>query len=77
MLGYAPESFPEDPGLWPSRLHPEDRPDVFAAVFGPGAKAGYAVDYRFRHCDGHYLWVHDEAKAYRDPGGHPVDVVGC
>ena len=36
----------------------------------------YAHEYRFRHKDGAYRWVHDELQIIRDQAGQPVEIVG-
>src|SRR2546425_9653613 len=58
------------------RLHPEDRDPVLAAVPSILSRDHLAFEYRFRHKDGSYHWIHDEARLTRDTGGRPVEVFG-
>jgi PAS domain S-box-containing protein len=64
MLG-EPVGPSRDPLFWSSRLHPEDRPRVRAAL--ERAIAGqddlYETEYRLRHTDGTWRWVHDRGRA--------------
>jgi PAS domain S-box-containing protein len=60
LLGYAPERFLEDPDSWFDVVHPDDQARVDAAARNAGT-TGEAFDeeYRMRHADGHWVWVHD------------------
>src|SRR3989449_8698166 len=58
------------------RSHPEDRDPVLAAVPSILSRDHVALEYRFRHKDGSYHWIHDEARLTRDTGGRPVEVFG-
>ncbi len=59
VLGYLPG---EMGGIneWAERIHPEDR-DVALRLLEVAEKdrGAYDVDYRFRHKNGSYRWVHD------------------
>lgn len=33
-------------------------------------------DYRFRHCDGHYLWMHDTLRMVYDEADTPLELLG-
>jgi two-component system, cell cycle sensor histidine kinase and response regulator CckA len=79
QLGYTVEEVLDDPGFWRTRLHPEDAPRVLLAL---EALAEAAVDparqgdqYRFRHKDGSWRWLHDERRLVRDASGAPVELV--
>src|SRR5262245_65844866 len=41
------------------RLHPEDGPRVFEKMTPLVEQGGGAIEYRFRHRDGHYVWIQD------------------
>jgi PAS domain S-box-containing protein len=50
---------------WFGRIHPDDLPVVrerFDALFAPGVNT-FDVEYRLRHRDGRWVWVHDRAVA--------------
>ena len=62
IVGYAPEAFVADPELWPSLIHPEDRPTAVAAYMDHWAtESPLRADYRMVARDGSIVWVHDEA----------------
>jgi diguanylate cyclase (GGDEF)-like protein/PAS domain S-box-containing protein len=75
ILGYRPDEFVNDPELWPSRVHPDDRAAAIAAYeehwrHGEPLRA----EYRMVRRDGTEIWVRDEAYAMPDDtlGGHQV-----
>ncbi len=80
IIGYTPD----DPELehtyeaWASRIHPEDRPGVEAAV-GAHLETGatYDVTYRHRHRSGQYRWQNSKGQAVFDADGRPVRMVGA
>jgi PAS domain S-box-containing protein len=62
--GYtAEELYRAGSAAWFGRIHPDDLPMVrqtFDALFQAGA-GGFDVEYRLRHRDGHWIWIHDRA----------------
>jgi diguanylate cyclase (GGDEF)-like protein/PAS domain S-box-containing protein len=74
ILGYRPEDFVRDPGLWTSLLHPEDRERVLALETQQdlGSRDTTPVEYRIHTRDGRVLWIHDEAVLEADEDGVPV-----
>jgi PAS domain S-box-containing protein len=77
IMGYAPEEMTTDPKCWPERLHPEDAPRVFNEL-PPLIKQGEGtVAYRFRHRDGHYIWIQDTFRVVCDEAGQPIELVGA
>src|SRR3989449_7764823 len=75
IMGYAAAEV-LGPTWWTDHLHPEDRDPVLAAVPSILSRDHVALEYRFRHKDGSYHWIHDEARLTRDTGGRPVEVFG-
>ena len=69
MLGYRPDEFVNDPELWPSRIHPDDRAAAIAA-YGEHWRTGTPLraEYRMLARDGTEIWVRDEAYAVPDDG---------
>lgn len=63
ILGFTPEQWCADPGLWARQLHPEDAQLVLTseAELASGATVPTPVEYRLRHRDGHAVWVRDDA----------------
>ena len=76
-MGYSPEEMTTDPKCWPDHLHPEDAPRVFEEMHPLIARGGGSVEYRFRHRDGHYIWIQDTFKVVNDEAGHPLELVGA
>ena len=75
ILGYAPQAFIDDPELWPSLTHPEDRAKTVSALADHWTTGlPLRIDYRMIAADGSTVWVHDEAYAMRDEstGGRRV-----
>ena len=67
ILGYAPDELVNDPELWPSRIHPDDR-DKAIAAYGEHWRSGQPLraEYRMLARDGSEIWVRDEAFAMND-----------
>jgi hypothetical protein len=78
VLGYDPAEVPPHSDWWGARIHPDD----YARVIGEGRAAqasdaaGYSLEYRVRHCDGHYLTVWDRGQIERDAAGRALRVLG-
>jgi diguanylate cyclase (GGDEF)-like protein/PAS domain S-box-containing protein len=74
ILGFAPEEWLADPGLWARQIHPDDRARVVRAE--DKAEAGDShpapIDYRFFTKDGRELWLLDEGMQERDASGQVV-----
>src|SRR6185437_10393586 len=49
----------EEKDFWTVRLHPEDAKAVFEEMTPLIDKGGGTIEYRFRHRDGHYIWIQD------------------
>ena len=75
LLGYRPEELVDDPELWPSRIHPDDRADALAA-YEAHWQTGEPLraEYRMLARDGAEVWVRDEAYGMPDDSrsGHRV-----
>ena len=62
IVGYPAEAFIDDPELWPSLIHPDDRETALAAYEDHWASdRPLRADYRMIARDGSTIWVHDEA----------------
>lgn len=73
LLGYTVEEWHQDRDFWMSRLHPDDRAAVIAAMLRSETTGEpFSAEYRFLHKDGHIVWVQDEAMLVsRHPDGRP------
>lgn len=84
LLGFTPEEWVGDPGLWMRRVHPDDRDEVAAAEEGlteavEGERDAnelpmLATEYRMLAKDGREVWVRDEA--FFVPDSDPVVMRG-
>ncbi|HYH53687.1 MAG TPA: EAL domain-containing protein [Solirubrobacterales bacterium] len=74
ILGYPPEDFIRDPGLWASLLHPDDRKRALAAETEEnlGNRDTTPIEYRMSTRDGRTVWMHDEAVLEAGEDGIPV-----
>jgi diguanylate cyclase (GGDEF)-like protein/PAS domain S-box-containing protein len=75
ILGYTPEEFVNDPELWPSRIHPDDREAALGAYFDHWRTGEpLRAEYRMLGRDGTEVWVRDEAYALAEDShyGRPV-----
>ncbi|HEY7457100.1 MAG TPA: PAS domain-containing protein, partial [Solirubrobacterales bacterium] len=75
ILGYSPEEWMAEPGLWTERLHPEDRQRALEQETRKAASengTGPPIDYRMITRDGRVVWILDEAVLEPDREGIPV-----
>ena len=77
IMGYTPEEMTTDPKGWPDHLHPDDAPRAFGEMQPLIGRGGGSVEYRFRHRDGHYIWIQDTFKVVYDDAGRPLELVGA
>jgi PAS domain S-box-containing protein len=76
-MGFAPEEMITDAKCWPDRLHPDDANRVFDELGPLINQGGGTVEYRFRHRDGHYVWIQDTFKVIYDEQKQPLELVGA
>jgi adenylate cyclase len=77
IMGFSPKEMTTDPKCWPDRLHQDDAPRVFSELGPLIEQGGGTVEYRFRHRDGHYVWVQDSFRVLNDDAGKPLELVGA
>jgi PAS domain S-box-containing protein len=77
LLGYEPqECLSNDPDWWRERIHPDDAARAVEEMRGLFRSGRLVHEYRFRHKNGEYRWIHDELVLIRDGGGKPVEMIG-
>jgi PAS domain S-box-containing protein len=78
QIGYEVHEVCHDLSEWQNRLHPEDRDRVQAIVdnFLKVPRSTYEVEFRLRHRDGTYRWIHSHGLLLRDSAGKPDRLVG-
>ncbi len=77
QLGYAPDAIEASPDDWSDRLHPDDL-EMATTAFREfkNNEAAYSEDFRLRHRDGSYRWIHSNAQLICDQAGTPIKIVG-
>jgi PAS domain S-box-containing protein len=76
IMGYAPWEMRDDKKFWVKRLHQEDAPRVFGELDRLIKQDGGTLEYRFRHRNGHYIWIQDTFTVAHDQDGKPKEIVG-
>ena len=79
MLGYPVNTTPLKAAFWQSLIHPHDAPAVLAAflVHAKDQAAGYKLEHRMLHKDGHWVWVLDHAMVIeRNAAGRATRILG-
>lgn len=68
IAGYPPDAWWQ-PDFWTTHVHPDDRAVALALQQQLRHKDRIEHEYRFRHRDGHDIWIHDRLSAQRDETG--------
>ncbi|WP_161958133.1 PAS domain-containing sensor histidine kinase [Azospirillum palustre] len=79
MLGFTPGEVPATVDFWRSRIHPEDRPAVEAALAAhlSGGHPRYECEYRVRTASGGWLWIRDRGRVVAwDAERRPARMMG-
>lgn len=77
LLGYEPQEVIYDSSFWTGRIHPSDRQRILEEEVSTLPDEGrLTLEYRIRHKDGKYRWLHSEVKLLRDEDGNPSEVIG-
>ncbi len=78
LIGYQDHELPNRNEEWEERLHPDDFARVQAVMhdYMAGRAPVYEVEYRLRHRDGSYRWIHARGVLRRDANGTPVRFAG-
>jgi PAS domain S-box-containing protein len=70
IFGYGPDEWRDQPHLWESGLHPEDRDAVVEQVHRLNTSGEtFEAEYRFFNPRRGWVWVHDQAVMIRDAEG--------
>ena len=76
ITGFDADEFLFNPSFWINGIHPEDRQQAVDNFEDIVQKEYYSEIYRFRHKDGFYLWMMDEASLVRNQQGNIIEIVG-
>ncbi len=74
LLGFTYTEWLEDPSLWETRTHPDDRrPTLETWNDAVTREETFTAEYRIRAADGRWIWIRDEAVPVATGArGHPV-----
>jgi diguanylate cyclase (GGDEF)-like protein/PAS domain S-box-containing protein len=74
IIGYSPDEWLADPGLWAKLIHPDDRERALAQETRRtlGNRNPPPIDYRMVTREGKTIWILDEAVLEPDEQGVPV-----
>ncbi|MBM3465082.1 MAG: response regulator [Armatimonadetes bacterium] len=78
MFGLDPAEKPHHPSAWQDLIHPEDQKaavDLVTTHIEEGVP--YTLDVRYRHADGHWVWVICRGQAIQDASGRFYRMLGC
>lgn len=79
ILGYQRDELPEAAATWDLLRHPDDAAETRRRIADhlEGRSVRYSVEQRFRHKEGHWVWVLDRGSVVEhDPEGRPLRAVG-
>jgi len=80
QLGYAPDEIPNEVEQWSTRIHPGDTDRVAGYLedfVARGDTGDFAVDFRLRHRDGTYRFIHAQGRARAFENGKVSRLLGC
>ncbi|HEV8564042.1 MAG TPA: PAS domain-containing protein, partial [Actinomycetota bacterium] len=79
ILGYTPDEWMRDPGLWVRCIHPDDRESVIRqSDAADAAGRDFIAEYRVFTKDGGVVWIHDESVIVEwDEQGRPTLAQGA
>lgn len=76
VTGIPRARFLNEPGLWMSRVHPEDRERVEAEIAALEEGTSATIEYRWKGSNVEWLWFLDHALLARDTTGRAHEVLG-
>lgn len=77
VLGYSSEEIGTTTESWTGRVHPDDLETVLAEVErATRERCTYDLEYRFRHRNGSYRWMHDRGILFVNAQGELERIIG-
>jgi len=78
LSGFESDAIIGNAEWWESRLNPGDRAQTLERFWKAlnETREKYVHEYRFKHADGEFLWLHDELTILRDAAGKAVEIIG-
>ena len=79
QIGYAPHEVAHRYEDWERRVHPDDLQRALASIRAhlAGDTGDHDAEFRMRHKDGSWRWVHSRGQIVRDAKGQPLRMLGC
>ena len=79
ILGWLPDELGVGMEGWVRLRHPDDEARMKKSdhAYDVEANDRYVIEYRMRHKAGHYVWVLDSGRVYRDTAGQVIRVAGA
>jgi PAS domain S-box-containing protein len=77
ITGYEPADWYVQETFWIEHVHPDDRAFVLKNRNALLEENELTQEYRFRHKDGSYRWVHDKMYLARDTSGKAIEAIGA
>ena len=76
ILGYS-EAEIHAPDWWFENIHPQDQSEIItqSSMLFEGHKEHFTYEYRFRHKNGDYIWIHDEQRLEFDEQGNLSNIL--
>ncbi len=77
-LGYTLADFDDTIEAWMERVHPDDRAHLVERNLAVAAQAreGVGTEFRYRHRDGHYIWVLSRGRLFHNSDGAVTRMLG-
>lgn len=78
QLGFKEDEIGDDVSEWRDRVHPDDIGPTMAYMernFAQPEKTP-GIEFRLRHKDGSWRWIHSRGKVFRDETGKPARMLG-
>lgn len=78
QIGYEEHEFANDFGNWVEHLHPDEKEFCQKAVssFLENPVEHFVLEFRFRHKDGSYRWIHNKAASLKNSEGKVIRMYG-
>ncbi|MDV3240341.1 MULTISPECIES: ATP-binding protein [Methylocaldum] len=77
VTGYEPHQWYCDETFWIDHVHPDDRAAALENQSLLISQGELTHQYRFRHKDGSYRWIHDKLRSLRDSEGNMIEAIGA
>jgi len=79
QVGYKDDELENDFNNWVKLLHPGDKDRCLKAVddYLKNPEGKFILEFRFRHKNGHYVWIHNQAASVKDKDGNVLRMFGA